>query len=207
MAHNKASGFTLVEIAIVLAIIGLLLGGVLKGQEFIVQAKIRNVAEDLKNTSAAITAYRDRYRALPGDDAGASRWTGMTAGGGDGSLTGSYNTANATDETALFWRHLRAAGFIPGEASNSTPPTNAAGGLTGVQSGGLGISGVIICSANLPARIAAAVDTQMDDGNAATGNIRSQLQTGSNDAAAAAAPSSNYVDNGTNQYLLCMGAG
>ena len=45
--NNRQSGFTLVEIAIVLVIIGLLLGGVLKGQELITQAKIKNVANDL----------------------------------------------------------------------------------------------------------------------------------------------------------------
>lgn len=207
MVRRKESGFTLVEIAIVLVIIGLLVGGVLKGQEFIVQAKIRNVAEDLKNTSAAITGYRDRYRALPGDDAGTGRWSGMTAGDGDGNITGLYLPAKPGDETALLWRHLRAAGFIPGEASNASPPTNAAGGVLGVQTGGLGLNGLIICSANLPARIAEAVDAQLDDGKASTGNIRSQLQTGSNDAASASAPTTNYADNGTNLYLLCMVGG
>ncbi|MDO9008307.1 MAG: prepilin-type N-terminal cleavage/methylation domain-containing protein, partial [Thiobacillus sp.] len=40
------SGFTLIEIAIVLVIIGLLLGGILKGQELITQGRIRNVAND-----------------------------------------------------------------------------------------------------------------------------------------------------------------
>ena len=62
----KQKGFTLVEIAIVLVIIGLLLGGILKGQEMITQAKIKNV---VSMTSTGITAavnygYQDRYRAI-----------------------------------------------------------------------------------------------------------------------------------------------
>jgi prepilin-type N-terminal cleavage/methylation domain-containing protein len=72
-------GFTLVEIAIVLVIIGLLLGGILKGQEMITQAKIKNVVADFSGISAAYYGYQDRYRAIPGeierggDDAAAVR--------------------------------------------------------------------------------------------------------------------------------------
>src|SRR5215831_882779 len=73
------AGFTLVEIAIVLVIIGLLLGGILKGQEMITQAKIKNVMADMTGVSAAMYGYQDRYRALPGDDKNAG-----TAGGGSG---------------------------------------------------------------------------------------------------------------------------
>ena len=71
----KQSGFTLVEIAIVLVIIGLLLGGILKGQEMITQAKIKNVISDFSGIAAAQYGYQDRYRALPGNDPGAkARW-------------------------------------------------------------------------------------------------------------------------------------
>ena len=62
---NNQSGFTLVEIAIVLVIIGLLLGGVLKGQELINSAKVKNFAGDIRNISTFIYAYQDRFRALP----------------------------------------------------------------------------------------------------------------------------------------------
>ena len=65
---SRQDGFTLVEIAIVLVIIGLLLGGILKGQEMITQAKIKNVIADISGVSAAMYGYQDRYRALPGDD-------------------------------------------------------------------------------------------------------------------------------------------
>src|SRR5580658_4568769 len=73
--NRKQSGFTLVEIAIVLVIIGLLLGGILKGQEMINQAKIKNVVSDFNGIASALYGYSDRYRQLPGDDLNAaSRW-------------------------------------------------------------------------------------------------------------------------------------
>ena len=67
MKQQKTQGFTLVEIAIVLVIIGLLLGGILKGQEMITQAKIKNVIADFSGISAAYHGYVDRYKRIPGD--------------------------------------------------------------------------------------------------------------------------------------------
>ncbi|HMM73924.1 MAG TPA: prepilin-type N-terminal cleavage/methylation domain-containing protein [Rhodocyclaceae bacterium] len=64
---QRQQGFTLIEIAIVLVIIGLLLGGVLKGQELINSAKVKNIVSEIKNTSVMVYAYQDRFRALPGD--------------------------------------------------------------------------------------------------------------------------------------------
>ena len=62
-AGRKAqSGFTLVEIAIVLVIIGLLLGGVLKGQELIENGRVKNAANDMNGIVAAYNSYLDRYR-------------------------------------------------------------------------------------------------------------------------------------------------
>src|SRR5688572_6821667 len=84
-------GFTLVEIAIVLVIIGLLLGGILKGQEMITQAKIKNVIADFSGVSAAYHGYQDRYRAIPGDDPNAGRWAAARAGDGNGVVGGTYN--------------------------------------------------------------------------------------------------------------------
>src|SRR5438045_3513312 len=84
---RKQHGFTLVEIAIVLVIIGLLLGGILKGQEMITQAKIKNIVNDFNGITAAVNSYQDRYKALPGDDLGAAtRWAtnGAISGNGNG---------------------------------------------------------------------------------------------------------------------------
>ena len=214
----KQCGFTLVEIAIVLVIIGLLLGGILKGQEMIVQAKIKNVIGDLNGVAAALNSYHDRYKALPGDDRNANaRWTlANQQGDGNGMISGKYNTGSATDEAALFWLHLRLAGFLQG--SGTEQPLNAAGGKMGVQTGNgavtgnaygpvlatgaavPGFTGLILCSANLPAKIAAAVDAQIDDGNATTGSVRAGLGAGNIDVPAQASP---YVEDSGNTYILC----
>src|SRR5215467_6743012 len=94
---RKQAGFTLVEIAIVLVIIGLLLGGILKGQEMIAQARIKNAINDFNGVTVAVTSYQDRYRALPGDDKNATaRWTvqAPASGDGDGVIAGKYNANN-----------------------------------------------------------------------------------------------------------------
>ena len=66
---SQQSGFTLVEIAIVLVIIGLLLGGILKGQELINSAKAKSFAQDFRTIQTALYGYQDRFKAIPGDHA------------------------------------------------------------------------------------------------------------------------------------------
>jgi len=68
MQLKKQTGFTLVEIAIVLVIVGLLIGGVLKGQEMITNAKLKRIESDNAGIAAAMFSYQDRYLQLPGDD-------------------------------------------------------------------------------------------------------------------------------------------
>jgi prepilin-type N-terminal cleavage/methylation domain-containing protein len=222
---TKQTGFTLVEIAIVLVIIGLLLGGILKGQEMINQAKIKNVISDFNGIAAAYYGYQDRYRAIPGDDGGAAgRWTaaaaniGAATGDGNGTVAGKYNNpVTAPAESNLFWNHLRLAGFVSG--TGGSQPNNAATGMIGVETGdgaavpapamvgtAGGFVGLIMCSANLPDKIAIAVDTQMDDGQNDKGQVRGQKQVATNpDIKGALAAGDVYVEDGTSQYTLCRG--
>ena len=68
---------------------------------------------------------------------------------------------------------------------------------------GMGFTSLIMCTSNLPDKVAIAVDTQADDGNPATGQVRGQLQAAPTPATLAATNVSTYVESGTNQYLLC----
>ena len=210
------AGFTLVEIAIVLVIIGLLLGGILKGQEMITQAKIKNIVADFSGVSAAYYGYQDRYRAIPGDDNGATaRWGAAVAqGNGNGQVGGKYNSAVAGDESRMWWDHLRRSGFVAGAGTQQ--PFNAVTGLLGVQTGDAqavvgpalgGFVSLIVCSANLPDKIAIAVDTQMDDGVPNTGTVRGGLHTGGPNpdigGAAGLAAAATYIETGANVYTVC----
>ena len=210
---KKQKGFTLIEIAIVLVIIGLLLGGILKGQELITQGKIKNVISDINGTQAAYYGYQDRYRQLPGDDnLATSRWTSAAGNGNnDGRVAGTYATTTATDESRLFWNHLRLAAFISGTGTEQ--PRNAAGGIVGVQTGDGagaagpgGISALLLCTSALPDKIAIAVDSQLDDGNPASGQVLAVLQTGPGNPAMSSGvtlASPTYQDTGSNLYTLC----
>ena len=201
--NRQQSGFTLVEIAIVLVIIGLLLGGVLKGQELITQAKIKNVANDFNGMSAAIYGYQDRYKSYPGDDVGATgRWPTSTSGDGNARVGAAANTtvfdcSTSTAENCQFWQHLRFSGFIAGDTASKLSPQNAVGGVLQVQDGALGLSGLVVCSTNLPGKVANAIDAQFDDGKPGTGQVRGTIALGDTTAPTA------YIDDGSTVYVVC----
>lgn len=210
--HQK--GFTLIEIAIVLVIIGLLLGGVLKGQELIESGKIKRAITDYNGTSASFYAYLDRYGFMPGDDrTAAARWAGVFGnggnaqnGGGDGTLAGEYEAGGNTD-TTRFWQHLRAAGFITGSMQSPAlareQPINRYGGIIGVENIGAGLGGNIICQTNIPAKGAIAIDTQMDDGTGNAGSMRAIQGSGNVDAGDASTVGATIIDDGSTAYLVC----
>lgn len=204
----RQAGFTLAEIAIVLVIVGLLLCGILKGREMVAQARIKNVIADFSGVSASYHGYQDRYRAMPGDDAGAARWAGASAGNGNGVLGGTYNSTVATDESRLWWDHLRRSGLVTGTGTQQ--PFNTYSGLLGVQTGDAaggatlgGFSRLIVCSAGLPDKIAASVDVQMDDGVGATGNVRALAQASPNPPVDGGVLPVAYAETGTNTHTIC----
>src|SRR5512147_269181 len=121
--RSQQSGFTLVEIAIVLVIIGLLLGGILKGQELINSAKVKNLANDFRNIPVYIYGYQDKFRSLPGDDATVGTATTHIPNGtactpaatpahcvvGNGLIDGPWDATTTADESYVFWQHIRLA--------------------------------------------------------------------------------------------------
>ena len=178
MQLKKQTGFTLVEIAIVLVIVGLLIGGVLKGQEMITNAKLKRIESDNAGIAAAMFSYQDRYTQLPGDDDDAqSRFQIYTAsadnGNGNGVIEGKWTGDTATVETSMFWKHLRAAGLIPGGGTDTQPATNAYGGVIGIRDGSLGLAGHVIIFGNIEGPIAKIIEARLDDGDPQKGRIQS----------------------------------
>jgi prepilin-type N-terminal cleavage/methylation domain-containing protein len=181
---SQQSGFTLVEIAIVLVIIGLLLGGILKGQELINSAKAKSLANDFRAIPVYIYGYQDKFRALPGDDAAADTHVGgtlATTGGtkGNGRIEGAWNSTTNTEESVLFWQHVRLAGFATGDTTaGGSLPTNADGGRLGVSSTKPGTDATFngtyyLCSTGVRGKFAKMIDTQLDDGKTDAGSVRS----------------------------------
>ncbi len=205
MQLNKQKGFTLVEIAIVLVIVGLLIGGVLKGQEMITNAKLKRVESDNAGIAAAMFSYQDRYLQLPGDDDSAdqrfSLYTDGVAdplpadinGDSDGSIGGNW-VAAANTETANFWKHLRAAGLIPGGGDDDTQPTNAYGGNIGLRDGSLDIAGHVTVFGSIEGPIASIIEARLDDGSPQTGRIQSDVTAALMDGAATSTAAA-YADN------------
>ena len=193
---KKQAGFTLVEIAIVLVIIGLLLGGVLKGKEIIINAKVINVENSFTGISSAIYSYQDRYRALPGDDAGAAdRWTKVASaqnGNADGKIGDKFDSTTANAESRLFWLHLRNARLVAGANDDQKQPTNAFGGLMGASNvNGANISGIHIGFQNVPGNIVSILESRSDDSDPSTGGIQAG-EADSTTAASAYDESKNY---------------
>ena len=194
---RKQQGFTLIEIAIVLVIIGLLLGGVLKGQELITAARVRNLAAQLDGVKIAYLGFQDRYRSLPGDYAVTQAAANIPGSGGQ--TTKGCTVANATcgngkiedtggdAESILAWHQLSRSGFITGnyDGNNTTPtatnnPTNAFSGYlqlindidyldpTVPSPAALNVK----TGTNVPSPILAELDRKIDDGFPHSGSLR-----------------------------------
>jgi prepilin-type N-terminal cleavage/methylation domain-containing protein len=144
---SRHSGFTLVELAIVLMIIGLLIGGILKGQELINNARVTTTLRHIKSFDAATITFQDSYGALPGDIVNpATRLPNCAAANcnlsGNGNSIIGNPTALSSDENAVFWLHLSAANLVSGIDMNSnwtgtnfytaSYPAAPAGGFFGI---------------------------------------------------------------------------
>ncbi len=68
MKSGDNRGFTLIEMAIVLVIIGIIIGAVVKGQDLVDNAKSKQFASKLQAWQIALNTYYDRKGRYPGDD-------------------------------------------------------------------------------------------------------------------------------------------
>lgn len=120
------SGFTLIELSIVLVIIGLIVGGILVGQDLIKGAEIRATVAQVEKYNSAVNTFRSKYNALPGDISAAQAtafgfFTETTLAGtaghqdGNGLIEGGASGGtNPVGETISFWRHMSDANLIDG---------------------------------------------------------------------------------------------
>lgn len=166
---TSQKGFTLVEIAIVLVIIGLLLGALLKGQEMIKSAKIKRVMKQADELRATVYTYQDLYKQLPGDDNAATTHTGdatLTNGNADGLIAAGAEAQNLFD-------HLAAARLIAGTYPGAVYAKHAFGGDNYVAWATVGTRTTHwIYFVNMPGEAARSVDYAIDDGSDATGAVR-----------------------------------
>lgn len=188
-------GFTLVEISIVLVIVGLILGGVLKGQALIDSARVRSIVNDINGLRAAWYGFQDRFHSVPGDYAGAS--SHISAASQDGNGDG---TIDSKQEIASVWQHLSATGFISGEfdgsnanvgtqddveCSSATCPQNPYYGyykITFAQkaSGATSESNELYTGGNIPSSVLFEIDNKLDDGLPDKGQFRVHADAATN---------------------------
>ena len=137
---RHTSGFTLVELSMVMLIVGLLIGGILKGQEMIANSRATAVIAQVRSYEAAVTTFKDLNDAWPGDLAtaadripgcnenctpfvigrsndvvGTANWSSTWATQAD--TTANTPAEDETDETVLFWTHLMLSNLISGVSS------------------------------------------------------------------------------------------
>ena len=181
-SRNSVRGVTLVESAIVIAVIGLLIGGVLKGFELISGAKVRGIAEQNSSMVVAVHSFRERFLSYPGDYVQAAQ---NIEGAGNGTGVGRVDI----NQSAMAFQHLAGAGFIqcghctadaPAAPSAENSPVNAYGGAAGLftasgyyASFGGNQSAVFkfLTGSGIPSNILSLIDHKTDDGVANTGNF------------------------------------
>lgn len=198
------TGFGLAQMAIVLVVLGLFLAGILKWQEMVSNAKVRSVTDQITAIQTAVSAFQNRFHALPGDHAAAT----STITGADGNGNGDGVVATNV-ERGYFWQHLANAGFILGSfdgaavAGNdlvcapSTCPLNAFGGAmkyswSQYASGATSNAHELRIGRHVPVKILAEIDRKIDDGIPDTGIFRVDTQVNLASCKSGAGATSTY---------------
>jgi prepilin-type N-terminal cleavage/methylation domain-containing protein len=135
----RDSGFSLVELSIVLIILGLLTGGILGGQSLIAAAQLRSIGKESEQWQMALNSFKEKYNAIPGDFNMAERFWGdgdATGDTWDGDGDGYIDYAGAAStpgEIFTFWQHLALAGLISGEYTGNSGPGSSSDSIMNVN--------------------------------------------------------------------------
>ena len=202
--RKDEKGFTLVELAIVLIIIGLIVGGVLVGQDMIKAAEIRSTISQMEKLNTAVNVFRNKYSGIPGDMSNATNFfdaADIDDGDGNGLIEDDGSTAtltydDATGELINVFAMLSKAGIVEGSHVNTVngndigldrvfPPSKIGrGGVAAFAVGGrnkfhLGIgsdlgSGATAFSPAVTPSEAFQIDSKMDDGNPSLGIVEAR---------------------------------
>ncbi|MDR3180198.1 MAG: prepilin-type N-terminal cleavage/methylation domain-containing protein [Holosporaceae bacterium] len=173
---NNFAGFSLIEVAIAIVIIGLITSFTLKGRELIHTAKLRSVIEQINSIRIAVQAFTEKYGSLPGDLANANDMIGPSVenGRGDGVIA-------SGDDAQRFWKHLEASDIIHLEISNGHP-TSKIGGSYSISTNVAGYPGTWIIlsggttdnkrfSGIISQEDAYFIDKNSDTGDPSTGDV------------------------------------
>ena len=194
MRAKAQQGWTLLEIVLLVLIVGLILAGVVKGQEMITSAKVKRMAGQLDEIRASYLGFEDRFKALPGDfaevDLAFECGGSCLRGNGDGRIRSDSTPLNGSQvhEDLLVWTHLSLSGFLKGDyrmvdgealATDANSPKNPFSvymqiGFDGRY--GVSDSGVprhnLKSGAQVPVEVAAELDRKTDDGKPYKGGVQ-----------------------------------
>jgi type II secretory pathway pseudopilin PulG len=186
--QDSLRGFTLVEMALILLIIGLLVSAVIQGQQLIQGARVRSIISEQQAVATAVLAFQDRYQALPGDYQQAPLSIACSPPCPAGNGNGRIEDGGPPNESIIAWTHLAGAGFLNASftASSATStvapgntPQNLAGGYLQIafdDNWGYSTNPArrhnVKTGNNLPVEVLAEVDRKMDDGLPTSGRFQ-----------------------------------
>lgn len=184
---NKQNGFTLVELAIVLAIMGLIMGMAFKGRDLIDTARIKNIQAQHNKVLASFNIYYEKYGAYPGDGCSAAETQNNYADtrcSADSVLNnprnGVISTAAEASAAMILLRNANILAVADIQSVFGQPwtisPAGAAAGNFAANTNYLTIVSTQTNAADL--RLICQLDRVMDDGDPSTGIVRSSAASG-----------------------------
>ncbi len=185
--HRNSRGFTLVEMAIVLIVIGVILGMVFKGRQLIDSAKVKSLEANYNKIMTAVDTFYDRYGFYPGDGCTTDNSTSVSSC--TGTKDGQLSTA---EEQSSFWTLLKSLGYLS-DAETKTPNGSSWGIAynSGLTPKGNWLKG------NLDRRYICDIDRRIDDGKSSSGKIQTSGTGNDYDTTATSNPTDCWALSGT----------